>query len=179
NIITRECDRLDGTIRDFLQFSKPAAPEKNWFSLKGLIEESYELLAQSPKWNNSITVIKEIPENLDCWGDSGQIKQVVINLITNARNAIGDNEGMIKLSAKEDTIESKENTVIYVADNGPGIQEKILPTIFDPFFTTRENGTGLGLAIVRQLVDSHDGTVRAENNNDGPGARFTITLPLP
>jgi two-component system sensor histidine kinase PilS (NtrC family) len=179
NIITRECDRLDGTIRDFLQFSKPAAPEKNWFSLKGLIEESYELLAQSPKWNNSINVIKEIPENLDCWGDSGQIKQVVINLITNARNAIGDNEGMIKLSAKEDTIKSKENTVIYVADNGPGIQEKILPTIFDPFFTTRENGTGLGLAIVRQLVDSHDGTVRAENNNDGPGARFTITLPLP
>ncbi|MBW1791753.1 MAG: ATP-binding protein, partial [Deltaproteobacteria bacterium] len=94
-------------------------------------------------------------------------------------NAIGDNEGMIKLSAKEDTIESKENTVIYVADNGPGIQEKILPTIFDPFFTTRENGTGLGLAIVQQLIDSHDGTVRAANNTDGPGARFTITLPLP
>ncbi|MCK5192876.1 MAG: PAS domain S-box protein, partial [Desulfobulbaceae bacterium] len=179
NIITRECDRLDGTIRDFLQFSKPAAPEKNWFSLKGLIEESCELLAQSPKWNNSITVIKDIPDNLDCWGDSGQIKQVVINLITNAGNAIGDNEGVIKLSAKEDTIESKENTVICVTDNGPGIQEKILPTIFEPFFTTRENGTGLGLAIVQQLLDSHDGMIRAENNKDNPGAKFTITLPLP
>ena len=179
NIITRECDRLDGTIRDFLQFSKPAAPEKNWFSLKGLIEESCELLAQSPKWNNSITVIKDIPDNLDCWGDSGQIKQVVINLITNAGNAIGDNEGVIKLSAKEDTIESKENTVICVTDNGPGIQEKILPTIFEPFFTTRENGTGLGLAIVQQLLDSHEGMIRAENNKDNPGAKFTITLPLP
>lgn len=179
NIIIRECDRLDGTIRDFLQFSKPAAPEKNWFSLKGLIEESCELLAQSPKWNNSITVIRDIPENLDCWGDSGQIKQVVINLISNARNAFGDNEGVIKLSAVEDTTESKEKTVIRVADNGPGIQKKILPTLFEPFFTTRENGTGLGLAIAQQLIDSHDGTIKAENNKEGPGAEFTITLPLP
>ena len=133
NIITRECDRLDGTIRDFLQFSKPAAPEKNWFSLKRLIDESCELLAQSPKWNNSITVIKDIPENLDCWGDSGQIKQVIINLINNAGNAFGDNEGVITLSAIEDTTESKEKTVIRVTDNGPGIQEKILPTIFEHF----------------------------------------------
>jgi len=179
NIITRECDRLDGTIRDFLQFSKPAAPEKNWFSLKGLVEESCELLAQSSKWNNNISVIKDIPENLDCWGDSGQILQVVINLISNARNAFGDNEGIIKLSAIEDTTESKEKTVIRVTDNGPGIQEKILPTIFEPFFTTRENGTGLGLAIVKQLLDSHDGTIKAENNKDGPGVKFTITLPLP
>lgn len=133
NIIVRECDRLDGTIRDFLQFSKPAAPEKNWFSLKGLIEESCELLAQSPKWNNSITVIRDIPDNLDCWGDSGQIKQVVINLISNARNAFGDTEGVIKLSAREASTESKEKTIIHVADNGPGIQEKILPTISNHF----------------------------------------------
>lgn len=179
NIITRECDRLDGTIRDFLQFSKPAAPEKNWFSLKGLIQESYALLAQSPKWEDHIEITTDSPENLDAWGDSSQIKQVLINLITNARNAIGTHNGTIAISAFEQNIDNIENTVVRVTDNGPGIEEKILHTIFEPFFTTRENGTGLGLAIVKQLIDSHGGTVTAENNDDGKGAAFSFTLPLP
>ena len=178
NIIVRECDRLDGTIRDFLQFSKPAAPEKNWFSLKGLVEEACELLTQSAKWNSNISIIYEIPDNLDCWGDSGQIKQVVINLISNARNAIKDNDGEIKIVATEETIAEKENTVIHVIDSGPGIDDKIISSIFEPFFTTRENGTGLGLAIVKQLIDSHEGSARAKNNSNH-GATFTITLPLP
>ncbi|MBC8318440.1 MAG: PAS domain S-box protein [Desulfobulbaceae bacterium] len=178
-IITRECDRLDGTIRDFLQFSKPADPEKNWFSLQALIQESCELLAQSAKWDNNIEIIIDLPENLDCWGDSGQIKQVIINLITNARNAIGAKDGTITISAIEQNADNMENTVIRITDTGPGIEERILQTIFEPFFTTRENGTGLGLAIVKQLINSHDGTVTAVNNTDGTGATFTFTLPLP
>jgi two-component system sensor histidine kinase PilS (NtrC family) len=179
NIITRECDRLDGTIRDFLQFSKPAAPEKNWFSLEGVIDESCQLLAQSQKWNETIQIKTDIPENLDCWGDSGQIKQVILNLITNARNAIGDNEGRITISASEQEIDTKENTVVRIEDNGPGIKEDIIDTIFEPFFTTREKGTGLGLAIVRQLIASHEGTVKAENKSEDRGSIFTLTLPLP
>jgi two-component system sensor histidine kinase PilS (NtrC family) len=179
NIITRECDRLDGTIRDFLQFSKPADPEKNWFSLKAMIDESCELLAQSPKWNKSIQIETDIPENMDCWGDSGQIKQVILNLITNARNAIGELDGLISITASEQEIESKENTVVCIEDNGPGIKESILETIFEPFYTTREKGTGLGLAIVRQLVESHEGKIKVENKTEGQGAIFTLILPLP
>ena len=120
-----------------------------------------------------------IPENLDCWADARQVKQIILNLMENAQNAMEQNGGAITFSASEIMDEGQEKTLLQVADTGPGIAEKNIAQIFDPFFTTRENGTGLGLAIVRQLVESHGGQVWAENNSRGKGAVFSFTLPLP
>jgi signal transduction histidine kinase len=69
--------------------------------------------------------------------------------------------------------------VIQLTDTGSGIPAEALGKIFDPFFTTKARGTGLGLAICRGIVDTHKGTIRAENNKDGPGATITVELPVP
>lgn len=179
-IIARESTRLAGTIDDFLLFSKPAEPDRQWFLLKELVEETIALLQQSRKWpSHNCRTVSGVYDNLDCWGDPRQIQQVLLNLISNACQAMGEQGGEIEITAEiAGSPGGVENLVIRVADNGPGIGESIRESIFEPFFTTRENGTGLGLAIVRQLVESHEGTVRVDSVV-GKGSTFTISLPLP
>ncbi|MCB2181509.1 MAG: PAS domain S-box protein [Desulfobulbaceae bacterium] len=179
NIIVRECERLEGTISDFLHFSKPATPEKSWFSILGVVQETIGILEQGQKWNSGLTVETNIPEHLDCWADSGQVVQIILNLLENAGNAIGENPGNIIISASEIKVDDLEKTRIEISDNGPGLSDKVMEHIFDPFFTTRENGTGLGLAIVKQLVESNGGEVKVTNKEEQSGAIFSFTLPLP
>ncbi len=179
-IVARESTRLDGTINDFLLFSKPTEPSRQWFSLKGLVEESIAILEQGRKWpSHNCQTSSSIPDNLDYWGDQRQIQQVLMNLISNACQAMGEQGVEIEVSAEIISApDSREILVIRVTDNGSGIEETIRESIFEPFFTTRENGTGLGLAIVRQLVESHEGTVRVESGV-GESTVFKISLPLP
>lgn len=179
NIIIRECDRLEGTISEFLQFSKPATPEKSWISLRGIVEEARDLLQQKKDWGEQFHVQTKIPENLDCWGDARQIKQIFLNLMENARNAMEQTGGIITVSAEEISEDEQEKTLLHITDTGPGIAQKHRERIFEPFFTTRENGTGLGLAIVKQLVESHGGEIRLEENREQKGTTFSFTLPLP
>lgn len=179
NIIIRECDRLEGTISEFLHFSKPATPEKDWFSLLGVVEETVEILRQNPTWDERFHVETDIPENLDCWADVHQVKQILLNLMENARNAIDDGGGCITVTAAEINEHGTDETLLTITDNGPGIKEKDRKHLFEPFFTTRESGTGLGLAIVRQLVESQGGKIWLNSAQDTNGASFSFTLPLP
>lgn len=179
-IITRECDRLEKTIEEFLLFSKPTVPEKKWFSLVNLAEEVKLILKQTPSWRKDCRLEIDISPNLDCWADINQIKQVLLNLVQNACNATEGTPGKIVISACEQKNEDdeSEHTMLTIADNGVGIPEKIVERIFEPFFTTRENGTGLGLAIVKQIIDSHKGSISIVPQQ-GMGTRFIISLPLP
>lgn len=136
-------------------------------------------MQQNKDWGESFHIITEIPANLECWGDARQIKQIFLNLIENARNAMQQTGGVITVSAEEINEDDKEKTLLQITDTGPGIDQKHRGQIFEPFFTTRENGTGLGLAIVRQLVESHGGEIRLEENERQSGATFRFTLPLP
>ena len=104
---------------------------------------------------------------------------MLLNLISNACQAMGEQGGEIAVNAEiADIPDGREYLLIRVADNGGGIGEAIRENIFEPFFTTRENGTGLGLAIVKQLVESHDGYVWVDSVV-GEGSVFTFSLPLP
>ncbi len=180
NIILRESDRLEGTISEFLQFSKPAAPEKSWFSLEILSREAIAIIEQVQDWNPKIKFTIHITPQLDCWADPDQVKQILLNLLHNAANSMADVGGTITISGTEETGTGKKDwTVIKIADTGPGINDKIKNRIFEPFFTTRENGTGLGLAIVRQLMESHNGTIELEENPEAQGAVFVVRLPMP
>jgi len=184
NIIMRECDRLEETINEFLLFSKPLAPEKEWFSLQSLANEAVETLCQNPEWSKSLTIWNEIPADIDCWADPQLVRQVLINLVSNSANACRKTEnGRIvirgrELPREENSTEGSDGILLQVEDNGHGIPEAIREKIFTPFFTTRENGTGLGLAIVQQIVEGHGGRIFLENRAD-QGALFSITLPLP
>lgn len=179
NIIVRECDRLETIINEFLQFSKPAAPEKKWFPLKTLAIETIALMKQTAGWNSACRLYLEIQPHLDCWADPPQIKQVLINLISNSVNALEGENGEITISAEE--ISGKDDAakiVLQVTDNGTGVSEKINDKIFEPFFTTREKGTGLGLAIVWQIIESHGGHISFATLPTNE-TEFTVSLPLP
>jgi signal transduction histidine kinase len=106
--------------------------------------------------------------------EGARIEQIIINLLENAHQH----------SPPDQTIVISINTplpamvLISVRDNGTGIANEIMPQIFEPFFTTRKSGTGLGLSIVKHIVESHGGSITAQNNSEGSGVTFTISLPL-
>jgi two-component system sensor histidine kinase PilS (NtrC family) len=179
NIMVRECTRLDGTIADFLQFSKPVVPQKEWLSLTKLIQEVIEMLQQTPEFKADCRIVTNIATVMDCWGDAPQLKRMLINLIHNSLMALPERGGEISIIASEEIDPyQEEQTVLTIVDNGSGIPEKAIDKIFDPFFTTRENGTGLGLAIVSQIVENHDGGISV-TSIPGKGSTFRIRLPLP
>ena len=108
----------------------------------------------------------------DFTGDKIKLEEVLLNLLRNAREAVGE-KGLISLTAgrREDRI------IIQCRDNGCGISEDIMDTIFDPFVTSKENGTGLGLSSSKQTIEAHGGTIDAESSPK-TGTVFTVTLPV-
>ena len=179
-IIVRECSRLDKSIADFLQFSKPARPEKEWLRLDKLLADTFQLLKQASDWQDNCRLISELPDKMACWGDAQQLRRVLRNLMENGCMAMNGRAGEIKIVGREVQEEDgSEKTIINVIDNGPGIPEEIRDKIFEPFFTTRDNGTGLGLAIVHQIIDSHGGTIKVTCEKPPGATNFEISLPLP
>ncbi len=157
--------------------------------LRPILDELLRLTAPQIPPNVRVTV--EIsPELPPIRGDAGQLRQVVMNLLTNARDALGSFGGHIELSAQviEHDGAAAEHEVLAppsagrfvaltVADDGPGIDEATLRRIFDPFFSTKPKGHGLGLASVLGIVRSHGGGIRVKSRPGG-GARFEILWPM-
>ncbi len=179
NIIIRECTRLEENIGDFLQFSKPSIPEKQWTSIKGLVDESWSVIEHSTRFKNNCKLTTEIADNLDCWADHHQVKQILLNLLHNACLAMEKQGGVVHVSAKEQIDDKDQASIlIEVSDNGNGIPEMLYKDIFAPFFTTRQNGTGLGLAIVKQIVEGHGGFIDLKSVIN-KGTIFAFTMPMP
>jgi two-component system sensor histidine kinase PilS (NtrC family) len=179
-IIVRECTRLERSIADFLQFSKPALPEKEWLRLDELITDTVQLLRHAPDLPNDCRIVSEIPPQMECWGDAQQLQRVLRNLIENACQALAGRSGEVRIIGREiEEDDGRAMTVINIIDNGPGITATIRDKIFEPFFTTRDNGTGLGLAIVHQIIDSHGGVIKIGHPEPPYTTNFEITLPLP
>jgi signal transduction histidine kinase len=110
--------------------------------------------------------------------DAGRLRQVLHNLLLNARDALVETpRPVIRLTTR--TLEETGRRYIELAiqDNGPGFPAELLPRLFEPYVTTKEKGTGLGLAIVKRIVEEHSGQIHAENLADG-GACITMRLPL-
>ena len=103
--------------------------------------------------------------------DPARLKQAFLNLALNAIQAMPDG-GVLKISTRR----TEDRLELYFEDTGQGIDSADLKEIFTPFFSTRASGTGLGLAITRRIVESHGGTIRAEQKD--PGTRFIMTLPI-
>lgn len=115
---------------------------------------------------------KIVPHMGEFTGDKIKIEEVILNLLKNAKEAVG-NQGTIFLSAEraDDTI------IIKCKDNGCGISEDIMDTIFTPFVTYKEHGTGLGLSSSKQIVEAHGGTITV-TSTPGSGTEFTVNLPV-
>ena len=126
----------------------------------------------------------ELDFDSDCkiiFVDTGQIKQVLINILMNAVQAIQKSAGIIKISVRGLTSEYKpldRNTfyLIEIRDNGPGIPQNLLEKVFDPFYTTKQEGTGLGLSITYSIINRHRGDIEIESEL-GKGTIVKIKLP--
>jgi two-component system, NtrC family, sensor histidine kinase PilS len=170
-VVRIEGERLEGLVKDFLAFAKPASPQLAPVEARPLIEETIEVFRRE-------AVLKGISVSLDAdasvWlsVDASQIKSVLWNLLVNARDAM-DEGGRISIRLRRQIGQA----LLEVEDSGQGISADDLPRIFDPFFTTKSGGTGLGLAIVHRIVEAHGGRI-AVRSEPMRGSTFSLTLPL-
>ncbi len=110
-------------------------------------------------------------------GNQQQLEQVVLNLVTNAAQALENPEQAIRIHAR---LHNPETVELVVADEGPGIPREFLSRIFNPFFTTKQGkgGTGLGLSIAQRIIQSHGGKLLLASS-EGKGTKASILLPVP
>lgn len=175
NRVVENAKRGKRIISALLDFTRQTAIERKPCDLKNLAEESIGTLHLSLDEAGIDVRLKvdEVLPHVAC--DPGQIQQVFVNLIQNAVQAIeaqGSIDIVLHLSGKGDEV------FIGVRDTGPGIAEENLTAVFEPFFSTKDDGCGLGLSICYGIVERHGGRVWVENNPDGPGCTFYVSLPL-
>jgi signal transduction histidine kinase len=172
-------DRISRIVEVTLNFSRPTMPDIQDLNLNSLIVSTLDLVTAMIK-RKEIKVELKFDENLPVIAaDSKQIQQVLINLITNASDAIKI-KGKIKIETyteKSGRLGDSEFAVVSVSDDGIGIVPEDLPKIFNPFFTRKVDGTGLGLPITQRILHQHSGIIDVESSV-GNGTTFYIKLPV-
>jgi two-component system sensor histidine kinase PilS (NtrC family) len=169
-IVSREGERLEALVRDFLAFARPSQPQIQQVEATQLVEETLDVFRHDAA-ARELRVAAEIEPGVRVLADSGQLRQVLWNLLTNAADAAGRG-GSVRARMRR----AEGMAVLEVEDSGPGIAGDDLQRIFDPFFTTKESGTGLGLAIVHRIVEAHGGQLAVQS---APGRTlFSVAIPL-
>ena len=175
NDLINEADRSRNIIRNLLDFARESESVSEPLDLGVLVSETIKLALNQAKVSGAKIETQIQPDLPRIRGDRQQLKQVFLNLILNALDAV-EKEGIIKISVrKTDTLKF---LAVQVEDNGCGIPPHILPNIFDPFFTTKGpgKGTGLGLSVSHGIITMHGGQISIETE-EGKYTRFTVTLP--
>ncbi len=176
-IIISEINRLERIVKDVLTFSRESAELLEECDLNGLLEEICDFFRKDLKQENIGLELHLDPELPPVECNRNQIKQVLINLIANSKQAIADRPaGRITVrSAREAS--DQPMVRLEIEDNGGGIDPELLHNIFNPFFTTKDDGTGLGLPISHKIVLNHQGTIKVKNKEE-EGATFIVKLPV-
>jgi len=173
--MSRGIGTLDAIVSDILAFTQDQSCAKTEVNLSALLSEVLDYV--QPQIENRPVSINhdDVDRELIVRVDFNMMKRVLLNLILNAVDAVGE-QGEVTVSASCYRNKSHFNTHICVADTGEGICPEEMSKIFNPFFTTKDTGTGLGLAIVHRLVECQGGIITAAHNRP-QGAKFTILLP--
>jgi PAS domain S-box-containing protein len=173
-VLHRHAQRVARIASGLLSFARQSSGERMPVDVNHVVEETL-LLAERQMTKQGIKVETRLsPAVLPVLGDANTLQQVLLNLITNAWDAV-DRGGEITIET--DTPDSRPSAVrLIVSDTGRGIEPAVLPRIFDPFFSTKPKGTGLGLSITDGIVREHGGTIDVESSL-GKGTRFILTFP--
>lgn len=172
---------MSGAIDDFRNFFQPDM-EKQRFIACDSVEEAIKLIGQSFKTScieiiPDMSVVNPNKELCAVFGYPNEFAQVVLNVLTNAKEAIIANKIPGKIHIK---VEKGENTAtVSLRDNGGGISEETLGSVFDPFFTTKETGAGIGLYMSKMIMNNMNGDISLQNTGDGVEARITLPLAAP
>lgn len=180
-VIVRETKRCREIVKGLLDFSRQSKPEKHHINLNETIRKSVSILSNQFRMEK-ISIELELDESLpEVYADANQLQQLLVNLLENAADAMGESGGSITIeTSRTDPDEGPdgENVRIRIRDTGSGIDKENLDKIFDPFFSTKgQQGNGLGLSIVWGIVEGHDGHISVESEV-GVSTVFTILLPI-
>lgn len=175
--IRREDLRATETIRRIRSLACKHQMEMQPLDVNQTVSEVVRL-AEGDASRRGVQIVEEYCENEPVvWGDIVHLQQVILNLIINAMDAMGDSPIMERRMVVRTAFNGNGVAEVSVRDNGPGIPSENLLRVFESFFTTKTHGIGLGLSISRSIVQLHAGRLWAENNNPGKGATFRFTLP--
>jgi len=184
DVIVRETKRCRQIVRGLLDFARQMPPEKQACDLVEIVERAVQIV-QVQLAARRVELRKQLRADLpQVHVDANQIQQVLVNLLLNASDAIGDGGGAITLGAdlapQEDGAGDRARQIeVWVRDTGSGIAPANLEKIFDPFFSTKgRKGTGLGLAVAWGIIEKHNGRIEVQSEV-GKGTTFRVLLPIP
>jgi len=166
-------ERARDLVRQILAFSRKQTVQHQEFDLAQVVTDSIRMLrAGLPTMIKLVSEIQPVPT---IYGDPGQLNQVLVNLVTNGAQAIGDRAGTVTISLLAEDASIR----LTVSDTGGGMDEQTKARMFEPFFTTKEvgKGTGLGLSVVHGIITSHGGTIEVRSKL-GESTQIDVLLPV-
>ncbi|MCB1623010.1 MAG: hypothetical protein KDI32_00385, partial [Pseudomonadales bacterium] len=178
--IVQQVEAMKAMVNAFSDYARAPDMRVASFNLNQLVGEVAELYRpQDGSRDSGAQIDLDLDPSIDTIdADRGRVRQILNNLITNAREALdGIAGGRIQIATRRERSAEIECATLTVSDNGPGFKPEFLGRIFDPYVTSKPRGTGLGLAIVKKIVEEHGGRIEADNSSDG-GARVRVILPL-
>jgi len=189
NKILNAANSAEGLIRQLLAYVGKSHVQRSRIRLQDLVREMTELLEVSIPKQITIELALDA-EDLQISADVTQMRQIILNLVTNACDAIGQEPGLVRLTmgqlevdegyarsiAQPHALKPGPHVWLKISDNGCGMDQETCERIFDPFFTTKQTGHGLGLAAVSGIVRVHDGMIQVQSEA-GKGTTFTLLLP--
>jgi two-component system NtrC family sensor kinase len=177
--ISQSAERCVHLVRNFLALARQNPPQRTQVSLNAVVEDVLELLSYALRVDNIEVVWRPAAELPLLWADLHQLHQVVVNLITNAHQALRESAGHRQLTLATSSDASQRLVSLDVIDSGPGIPPSLQERIFEPFFTTKPPGvgTGLGLPFCKGIIGAHGGMINFDSQL-GQGAHFRVDLPI-
>lgn len=167
--------KIESVIRRVMDFSKPSEPKLVHIDINKPVEDALELSLTMLR-KNGIEIMTELAKNLPlCMADHQLIEQVILNLITNAAEAMKPMKTRKKIMISSSL--NRGRVTVSIADSGPGVPSGLGRKVFDPFFTTKENSTGIGLSLCQRIINDHGGILSISSSIMG-GAKFTFTIPV-
>lgn len=171
-VIQREADRLEQILDDSLRYVDRTELQLATVDMNELLGDMVDFYSPQAS-SGSITIRQGLyAEPLRCRVDAAMLKQAVLNLFINARQAMSEGGELIVRTGKRQT-----DAVIQISDTGSGIAPENLKSIFNVYYSSRPQGSGLGLPTAKKIIEAHDGTITVDSE-PGTGTSFTIRLPL-
>jgi signal transduction histidine kinase/pSer/pThr/pTyr-binding forkhead associated (FHA) protein len=175
-IVDRNLERIYNLTMNLLAYSKAREPRLELINPRVLIQECLELVATAANEKGVMAVADVDKDHPAVPLDPDGLHQIIMNLLTNALDAVEPQTGLIRVVCKYDS--DNRQTIIEVIDNGKGIQTSLMNHLFELFHSTKGNrGTGIGLAVTKKIVEEHEGSISVKST-PGEGTTFTVKLPI-
>lgn len=170
--VDHEIDRVNDVVQLLLDYARPREAKARKVNVLDVVE-TVKILADAVAHRHGVELIQVEHPPVFAWADTSQVRQIVMNLVMNAIQALEGFGGRVVIRIRQQGLA----VYVSVSDNGPGVSADHLSHLTEPFFTTKTNGTGLGLAICKQLAQANQGTLRFQSV-PGEGLKVTLQLPL-